>query len=223
MCVDYFVFYNRVYSIVTMTIFSVGRCIAIIPDYSKAKTAALRIMKLNDRESKIDPHDETGIILDDVVGNVEFLDVSFRYPNRPTLRILKHFTLNCVSGQTTALVGPSGSGKSTAITLLQRFYDPRDGKILIDGHDIKVLNTRWLRSLMGVVQQEPMLFNLSIRDNIAYGENSREVTQEEIEAAAKKANIHDVITSLPQGYDTRCGSKGSQLSGGQKQRSKTFR
>ena len=206
-----------------MTIFSVGRCIAIIPDYSKAKAAALRIMKLNDRESRIDPHDETGVILDDVAGNIEFHDVSFRYPNRPTLRILKHFTLSCASGQTTALVGPSGSGKSTAITLLQRFYDPRHGKILLDGHDIRVFNIRWLRSLMGVVQQEPVLFNLSIGENIAYGDNSRDITQEEIETAAKKANIHDVIISLPQGYDTQCGAKGSQLSGGQKQRSKIYR
>jgi ATP-binding cassette, subfamily B (MDR/TAP), member 1 len=95
------------------------------------------------------------------------------------------------------LVGPSGSGKSTTIALLQRFYDPLKGKVLIDGHDIRVLNLKWLRSLMGLVQQEPVLFNVSIRDNIAYGDNSREVTQADIEKAARMANIHELIVSLP--------------------------
>ena len=106
--------------------------------------------------------------------------------------------LSCRTGKTTALVGPSGSGKSTTVALIQRFYDPLTGTVLLDGHDIRTLNIQWLRSLLGLVQQEPVLFNLSIRDNIAYGDNSHEVTQEQIEAAAKKANIHDLITSLPQ-------------------------
>ena len=128
--------------------------------------------------------------------------------------------MNCSSWTTTALVGPSGSGKSTTIALLQRFYDPIKGRVLLDGHDIKVLNLQWLRSLIGLVQQEPVLFNLSVRENIAYGDNSREVTQEEIEKAARMANIHELITSLPKGYETSCGAKGGQLSGGQKQRSK---
>ena len=114
------------------------------------------------------------------------------------MRILRDFTLKCAAGGTTALVGPSGSGKSTTIALLQRFYDPIEGKLLLDGHDIRVLNLRWLRSLIGLVQQEPVLFNLSIRENIAYGDNSREVTQVEIEKAARMANIHGLIVSLPQ-------------------------
>ena len=128
------------------------------------------------------------------------------------------------------------------MALLERFYDPLRGKVFLDGHDIKVLNLRWLRSMMGLVQQEPTLFNLSIRDNIAYGDNSRTVTQEEIETAARMANIHDLIIALPQvcllhlravrsydvlsfvqGYDTSCGVKGGQLSGGQKQRSELRR
>lgn len=134
----------------------------------------------------------------EIAGNIEFLDVHFRYPTRPTLRILRSFSLKCFSSGTTALVGPSGSGKSTTVALLQRFYDPLKGKILIDGHDIKALNIQWLRSIMGLVQQEPVLFNLSIRENIAYGDNSREITQNEIEAAARKANIHELIISLPQ-------------------------
>lgn len=105
--------------------------------------------------------------------------------------------MKCSAGQTTALVGPSGSGKSTTIALLQRFYDPSKGRICLDGHDLKILNLRWLRSLMGFVQQEPVLFNLSIRDNIAYGDHSRQLTQEQIETAARMANIHQFITSLP--------------------------
>lgn len=88
--------------------------------------------------------------------------------------------------------------KSTCVGLFLRFYDPYEGTVLLDGHDIKTLNLAWLRSQIGLVQQEPVLFNLSIRDNIAYGDNTRTVSQEEIEQAAKKANIHDLIVSLPE-------------------------
>ena len=133
-----------------------------------------------------------------MTGNIEFRDVRFRYPARPKLRILRHFNLLCNSSETTALVGPSGSGKSTSVALIQRFYDPLTGAVLLDGHDVRTLNIQWLRSLMGLVQQDPFLFNLSIRDNIAYGDNNREVTQEDIELAAKKANIHDLISTLPE-------------------------
>ncbi|CAF0756890.1 unnamed protein product [Adineta steineri] len=208
----------RVFAVITFAMITVGRSMAMIPDYKKGKMAALRIIRLSKRQSEINPHDESGIILKDVIGDIEYRDIRFRYPSRPTLRILRDFSLNCPSSGTTALVGPSGSGKSTTVGLLQRFYDPLKGKVLLDGHDIKVLNIRWLRSLIGLVQQEPVLFNLSIHDNIAYGDNSREVTQDEIENAARRANIHELIISLPKGYETSCGAKGGQLSGGQKQR-----
>ncbi|UJR37711.1 hypothetical protein I4U23_030406 [Adineta vaga] len=208
----------RVFAVITFAMITIGRSMAMIPDYAKGKKAALRILRLDKRQSQINPHDESGIILKDVIGDIEFNNIRFRYPSRPTLRILRDFCLECPANSTTALVGPSGSGKSTTIGLLQRFYDPLKGKVLLDGHDIKVLNLRWLRSIMGLVQQEPVLFNLSIRENIAYGDNSREVTQEEIEKAARMANIHELIIALPSGYDTSCGAKGSQLSGGQKQR-----
>ncbi|CAF1308683.1 unnamed protein product [Rotaria sordida] len=208
----------RILIAITFATITIGRAIAMIPDYSKAQQAALRILQLDQRQSEINPHDESGIILNKVIGNIEFDDVHFRYPSRPTFRILRNFSLKCSTGRTTALVGPSGSGKSTIIGLLQRFYDPLNGKVLLDGHDIKYLNLRWLRSLMGFVQQEPVLFNLSIYDNIAYGDNSRQITQDEIETAARMANIHELIISLPKGYETLCGAKGSQLSGGQKQR-----
>lgn len=116
-----------------------------------------------------------------------------------------------------ALVGQSGSGKSTAIALLERFYDPDSGVILLDGVEIKKLEISWLRDQMGLVSQEPVLFNDTIRANIAYGKNE-EVTEEEIVAAAKAANAHEFISSMPEGYSTSVGERGTQLSGGQKQR-----
>jgi ATP-binding cassette, subfamily B (MDR/TAP), member 1 len=133
-----------------------------------------------------------------VTGKIEFVNVRFRYSNRPETRILRQFSLRCHPNETVALVGPSGSGKSTVIALLQRFYDHWSGKILLDGHDIRILNLSWLRSLMGLVQQEPALFNLSIRDNIAYGHHSQPVTDEQIEHAARMADVHDLICQLPQ-------------------------
>lgn len=132
-----------------------------------------------------------------ISGNITFENVDFRYPSRSGRLILKQFSVSCESGHTTALVGASGSGKSTSVALLQRFYDPWNGSVQLDGHDLRSLNIRWLRSLMGVVQQEPVLFDMSIRENIAYGDTSREVSQTEIEEAARKSNIHDFIVTLP--------------------------
>ncbi len=100
-------------------------------------------------------------------------------------------------------MGTSGSGKSTSVALLQRFYDLLSGSIQLDGHDIRSFNIKWLRSLIGVVQQEPVLFNISIRDNIAYGDNNREISQTEIEEASRKSNIHDFIITLPDVRSTK--------------------
>jgi ATP-binding cassette subfamily B (MDR/TAP) protein 1 len=119
--------------------------------------------------------------------------------------------------QTVALVGQSGSGKSTVISLLERFYDPNSGVLLLDGVEIKNLKLSWLRDQMGLVSQQPALFNDTIRANIAYGKND-EATEEEIVAAAKAANAHEFISSMPEGYSTAVGERGTQLSGGQKQR-----
>jgi ABC-type multidrug transport system fused ATPase/permease subunit len=110
------------------------------------------------------------------------------------------------------------SGKTTIIGLLQRFYDVSDGSVTLDGHDIRTLDIKWLRSQMAYVQQEPQLFGLTIRENITYGDNRENITQEEIEAVAKEANAHDFISQFPDGYDTLVGERGIQLSGGQKQR-----
>ncbi|CAF1114071.1 unnamed protein product [Adineta steineri] len=208
----------RIYAVILNATANIGKRIGQNPAYSKATHAAIRILKLIKRTSQIDPYDNSGIILEKITGRIEFQHVYFRYPSRQNVQILKDFSLTCVNNNSTALVGPSGSGKSTVIDLLQRFHDPSRGKILLDGHDIRTLNIKWFRSLMGVVQQEPVLFNISIRDNIAYGDNSREVSQDEIEKVAQIANIHDFIISLPEGYDTLCGYRGNQLSAGQKQR-----
>jgi len=122
-----------------------------------------------------------------------------------------------MSLQTVALVGESGSGKSTVISLLERFYDPNSGRVLLDGVDIKTFRLSWLRQQMGLVGQEPILFNESIHANIAYGKEG-DATEDEIIAAANAANAHIFISSLPDGYNTSVGERGTQLSGGQKQR-----
>ncbi|CAF1265770.1 unnamed protein product [Didymodactylos carnosus] len=190
----------------------------MVPSFGMAKSSALKVLKLSERRSEINPNDESGLILPQVLGNIEFKNVHFSYQAGPDSEVFDNFSLKCVAGGITVLVGPPESGKSTAIALLQRFYDPVKGSVSLDGHDLKTLNIQWLRSLIGVVQQEPVLFNTSVRENIAYGDNSRFVPQEEIEASAKRSNIHDFIKSLPQGYDTSCGTMENQFSSGQKQR-----
>ncbi|XP_037940049.1 multidrug resistance protein homolog 65-like, partial [Teleopsis dalmanni] len=149
-------------------------------------------------------------------GDVEFQDVFFRYPSRLDVIVHRGLNIKIKSGQTVALVGHSGCGKSTCVQLLQRFYDPVFGAVLLDDLDIRKYNIQWLRSNIAVVGQEPVLFQGSIGENISYGRP--EATQKEIEAAAKSAGVHDFIINLPESYQTVIGERGSQLSGGQKQR-----
>ena len=156
--------------------------------------------------------------LDDVSGKVQMDDLHFSYPTRKDVPILRGFNVVIKPGQTVALVGQSGCGKSTCIQLLERFYDADSGTICIDDRDVQPLQTASFRSNLGIVSQEPVLFNRSIGENIAYGDLRRSVSMDEIIAASKKANIHNFISSLPLGYDTMVGQKGTQLSGGQKQR-----
>ena len=132
----------------------------------------------------------------DLIGDIQFKGVGFKYPSREEVTILDEMSFSVKSGQTVALVGPSGCGKSTCIQLLQRFYDPLSGLIDIDGLNIKDYNLNWLRSHIGVVNQEPILFATSIGENIKMGRDG--VTQEEIEKAAKNANAHDFIMTLPE-------------------------
>ncbi|NXW35425.1 MDR1 protein, partial [Phaetusa simplex] len=207
-----------VFSSVIFAAMNVGQSASLAPDYGKARMSAQRIFQLLDRKPLIDSYSEEGEKLSNFEGNIEFRNVHFIYPTRPEVQVLQGLNVKVNKGQTLALVGSSGCGKSTSIQLLERFYDPVGGQVLADGFDTRSLHLQWLRSRLGLVSQEPILFDCSIAENIRYGDNSREVSQEEIEAAAKAANIHAFIEKLPEKYNTRVGEKGTQLSGGQKQR-----
>uniref|UniRef100_T1ILP6 ABC-type xenobiotic transporter n=1 Tax=Strigamia maritima TaxID=126957 RepID=T1ILP6_STRMM len=190
-----------------------------IPSFGKACTSAIRLVELFDRKPLNDSSDSAGIQLSTAIRpKIEFCDVGFSYPTTPTDKILNHFNLVIDRGEVVAFVGASGCGKTTCVQLLQRFYDPIDGKVTVNGYDVRSFNISFLRSLIGYVPQEPVLFSRSIGENVAYGNNERKVEIYEIIEAAKTANIHEFITSLQQGYDTLIGARGVELSGGQKQR-----
>ncbi|XP_056090402.1 ATP-dependent translocase ABCB1 [Rhinichthys klamathensis goyatoka] len=207
-----------VFSVIVFAAMNIGQSSSFAPDFAKAKAAAGRILLLLDKKPAIDIYDESGDRPTNFSGHVEFREVQFSYPTRQNVKVLQGLNVSVFQGQTLALVGSSGCGKSTTIQLLERFYDPAAGQVFVDGNDTKNLNLAWLRSQMGLVSQEPILFDCTIAENIQYGDNSRDITQEEVEEAAKKANIHNFILGLPEKYNTRVGDKGAQLSGGQKQR-----
>jgi len=165
---------------------------------------------------KINSMSTEGLKPENVKGRLTFDSVEFNYPTRPGQVVLNDLSIDIPEGTTIAFVGPSGGGKSTVVKMLERFYDPTAGSVKLDGIDIKDINVKHLRSMIGYVGQEPALFATTIRENIAFG--CTESTQDDIEEAAKQANAHDFISQLPDGYDTQVGDKGSQLSGGQKQR-----
>jgi ATP-binding cassette subfamily B protein len=151
----------------------------------------------------------------DVKGNIVFDKLSFRFGEGPV--VLQDISFEVKEGQTIALLGSTGSGKTTVMTLLNRFYDYKDGSIKLEGVELNKYPRAFLRANIGVVQQEPFLFSASIRDNIKYGVN-REVSDEEVFAAARIAAVHEVVEEFPKGYDTMVGERGVTLSGGQKQR-----
>ena len=178
----------------------------------KGNAAAERVLEILETENPIkDPAD--GLEKNDFNSDIQFKGVSFKYEDD---YVLEDFNLNLKKGQTIALVGQSGSGKSTVANLVSRFYDVNQGEVLIDGTNIKDVTKSSLRALMGLVTQDSILFNDSVRNNIALGKEN--ATEEEIVAAAKIANAHDFISELPNGYDTNIGDSGNKLSGGQKQR-----
>ncbi|KAL2960471.1 hypothetical protein AAZX31_17G040200 [Glycine max] len=207
----------RVFFALSMAAIAMSQSGFMTPAASKAKSSAASVFAILDQKSRIDPSDESGMTLEEVNGEIRFHHVTFKYPTRPNVLIFKDLSLNIHAGETIALVGESGSGKSSVISLLQRFYDPDSGQITLDGTEIQKLRIKWFRQQMGLVSQEPVLFNDTIRANIAYGKGD-DATETEIIAAAELANAHKFISSLQQGYDTLVGERGIQLSGGQKQR-----
>ncbi|CAH1442410.1 unnamed protein product [Lactuca virosa] len=197
-----------------------GRGLALslsyLAQFAQGTVAASRVFEVIDRIPAIDPYSTLGRRLDNVRGKVELKGVSFVYPSRPSVPILNSLNLVIPSQKTSALVGASGAGKSTIFALLERFYDPNEGLIMVDGEDIRSLQVKWLRSQMGMVGQEPVLFADTILENILMGKEN--ATKKDAIAACVAVNAHKFISDLPLGYDTQVGDKGSQLSGGQKQR-----
>uniref|UniRef100_A0AAX7T432 Bile salt export pump n=1 Tax=Astatotilapia calliptera TaxID=8154 RepID=A0AAX7T432_ASTCA len=208
----------RVISAIVTSGTALGRASSYTPDYAKAKISAARFFQLLDRVPQISVYNDKGEKWDNFQGNIDFIDCKFTYPSRPDIQVLNGLNVSVKPGQTLAFVGSSGCGKSTSVQLLERFYDPNHGKVLIDGHDTTRVNVSFLRSKIGIVSQEPILFDCSIAENIKYGDNLREISMNEVISAAKKAQLHDFVMALPEKYDTNVGSQGSQLSRGQKQR-----
>jgi ABC-type multidrug transport system fused ATPase/permease subunit len=196
---------------IMMSIQGIGSASKFFGEAPKAFQAGSTIFAIRDRTTPIDSFSEDGLCLAKIEGRLEFKDISFRYPTRPEINVLKNYNLTIEAGQAVAFCGPSGGGKSTIISLIERFYDPVRGEVLLDGHNVKDLNLNWLRSQIGLVGQEPTLFIGTIAENIAYGLTEKP-SQQEIEEAAKMANVHDFITQFPDGYATQVGMKGEQLS-----------
>ncbi|CAN1859950.1 ABC transporter B family member 2 [Linum perenne] len=195
---------------------ALGQAAPDITAFVRAKAAAGPIFKMIERNTVSKTSSKTGKKLTKLEGHVQFKDISFRYPSRPDVTIFNKLHLDIPSGKIVALVGGSGSGKSTIISLIERFYEPQSGQILIDGVNIKDLDLKWMRQQIGLVNQEPALFATSIRKNILYGKD--DATTEEIAHAAKLSEALSFINNLPDKFETQVGERGVQLSGGQKQR-----
>ncbi|KAK6124697.1 hypothetical protein DH2020_041552 [Rehmannia glutinosa] len=197
-----------------------GRGLALALSYfaqfSQGTVAASRVFEVTDRIPEIDPYSPEGRKPSNARGKIEFRGVCFVYPSRPTIPILQSLNLVIPPNKTLALVGVSGGGKSTIFALIERFYDPNQGFITLDGHDLRTLQVKWLRDQIGMVGQEPVLFATTILENIMMGKEN--ATMKEAIRACMAANAHKFISDLPQGYDTEVGDRGTQLSGGQKQR-----
>ncbi|OMH86209.1 Multidrug resistance protein 1A [Zancudomyces culisetae] len=202
--------------------FILGGAAPSISAISSARGAAPDVFDVIDKKSKIDATDlESGDSAEDIKGEIEFRNVTFNYPTRGEVKVLNNVSIKVKPGQKVAFVGESGCGKSTTIALVQRLYDCLEGNVLIDGKDIREYNVRSLRQNMGLVSQEPVLFGVSIAQNIKWGAKDYEnnpPTQEDVEEACRGANIHDFIMTLPEKYETLVGERGALLSGGQKQR-----
>ncbi|KAF0891305.1 hypothetical protein E2562_009480 [Oryza meyeriana var. granulata] len=190
--------------------------LSYMAQFAQGTVAAGRVFEVIDRVPEIDAYGAGGRALSAVRGRIEFKDVEFAYPSRPEAMVLFNLNLTIPAAKTLALVGVSGGGKSTMFALIERFYDPTRGSITLDGHDLASLNLRWLRSQIGLVGQEPILFSTSIIENVMMGKEN--ATRHEAISACAMANAHTFVLGLPDGYDTQVGDRGTQLSGGQKQR-----
>ncbi|KAG2680302.1 hypothetical protein I3760_11G094100 [Carya illinoinensis] len=202
------------FMVLIVTALAMGEMLAMAPDLLKGNQMVASVFEVVDRKTEVRGDD--GEELMTVEGTIELKGIQFSYPSRPEVLIFKDFNLKVRSGQSMAVVGQSGSGKSSVISVILRFYDPAAGKVMIDGKDIKKLNLKFLRKHIGLVQQEPALFATSIYENIVYGKEG--ASEAEVIEAAKLANAHSFVSSLPEGYSTKVGERGVQLSGGQKQR-----
>lgn len=163
--------------------------------FASGQAAGYRMMQTIERMPAINSSGIDGAVLENIKGDIELRNVYFSYPSRPDQLIFDGFSLHVLNGITMAIVGESGSGKSTVINLVERFYDPQAGEVLIDGVNIKTLRLRWIREKIGLVSQEPLLFATSIRENIVYGRE--DATTEEIMAATELANAAKFIENLP--------------------------
>ncbi len=193
--------------------FSLAALAGLYGDYQKAIGASQRVFQLLAQDASMTSGTRE---LADVVGLMRLEDVVFAYPSRANVRVLSGVALTLEPGKVVALVGPSGGGKSTVAQLVSRFYDPCEGRVSLDGVDIREFDAAWLRKQIGLVAQEPVLFAMSLAENIRYGRH--DATIAEVIEAAKAANAHDFISVLPTGYDTEVGERGVRLSGGQRQR-----
>ncbi|KAJ5611716.1 Leptomycin B resistance protein [Penicillium herquei] len=208
-----------------MASFSLSNVAPNVQAFTTGLAAAVKVYDTIDRVSPINPELETGDRLEHIEGRIELRGIKHIYPSRPEVCVMDNVDMLIPAGKKTALVGASGSGKSTIVGLIERFYNPVAGEILLDGHDISTLNLKWLRQQISLVGQEPTLFGTTIYQNIAHGligttyqDESPDLQKQRIIDAAKMANAHDFISALPEGYETNVGVKGFLLSGGQKQR-----
>ena len=206
----------KVFVVLVVTANSVAETVSLAPEIVRGGESIGSIFSILDRSTRIEPDDPEAEPVERLRGEIELRHVDFAYPSRPDVMVFKDLNLRIRAGQSQALVGASGSGKSSVIALIERFYDPIVGKVMIDGKDIRRLNLQSLRLKIGLVQQEPALFAASIFDNIAYGKDG--ATEAEVIEAARAANVHGFVSGLPDGYKTPVGERGVQLSGGQKQR-----
>nr|GME01755.1 ABC transporter B family member 20 isoform X2 [Ipomoea batatas]GME03625.1 ABC transporter B family member 20 isoform X2 [Ipomoea batatas] len=204
------------YMVFSFATFALVEPFGLAPYILKRRKSLTSVFEIIDRVPRIEPDDDSALKPPNVYGSIELKSVDFSYPTRPEILVLSNFSLKVNGGQTVAVVGVSGSGKSTIISLIQRFYDPIAGQVLLDSRDLKSYNLRWLRNHLGLVQQEPIVFSTTIRENIIYARHN--ASEAEMKEAARIANAHHFISSLPHGYDTHVGMRGVDLTLGQKQR-----